>query len=732
MPSVYADGEFTAEDNVYAYLFYDIKIKIPKGWRYDTYKIHTKATDCANHLGLPEDTKTAESSDRTVTGKYHINIVVSGLKTLEKIRYTGSEYDIILKANECNVIYDSNGGSGNMSDQTVTYETASKLKANSFVRQGYRFTGWNTKKDGSGKDYEDRETVTKAFPVKEKVTLYAQWKEIKPTGITLSRTKVIGEKGKTASLAATVIPDNANNKSVTFSSSDLSVVSVSGSGVLSFNKAGNAVVTVKTTNGLTAKSRVCVYTVIKDDDESDIKGYTKEKTDLLDYGYAKSSVMRSAAKNEKLSIQGECGSFYYVKMDKDSKTGFIKKSDIVIPVVKILVNSAGDSLKKGHKRKMTKKLIPYITTQKNGVWKSSNKNVAAVSKFGIVNPLKAGRVTILYTINKKVGQKNFSIKAPEQVGFINHRNIPEDKKDDTKMQGLTGIGKTIFFIRIKKEDGKDKYARLYKCKITKKNGEYKVLKEWKFFEYKKLGHANGMTAVKEKNGKTALYIAPCAELSKTKKRLIYRVRVDNKNNKLLPGRDKLYLKDGKMASNKLFKTSTITKINSIASWKNNNKQYLILNCERKKKKNINYVFELKSNALHCHYSFSTGDSYDQNGNKTTQQGATFVGSDMNYYLVASHAYNYTGLTDKVFEKIWNNSYVFRYELSIRNNKMKAKSIASYRLTAKKQVSWNKKWKNKKSGRYKPRFEMEDLYIYKERIYFNSEGGKKCLDFVGSF
>ena len=65
--------------------------------------------------------------------------------------------------------------------------------------------------------------------------------------------------------------------------------------------------------------------------------------------------------------------------------------------------------------------------------------------------------------------------------------------------------------------------------------------------------------------------------------------------------------------------------------------------------------------------------------------------------------------------------------------MKAKSIASYRLTAKKkQVSWNKKWKNKKSGRYKPRFEMEDLYIYKERIYFNSEGGKKCLDFVGSF
>lgn len=145
------------------------------------------------------------------------------------------------------------------------------------------------------------------------------------------------------------------------------------------------------------------------------------------------------------------------------------------------------------------------------------------------------------------------------------------------------------------------------------------------------------------------------------------------------------------------------------------------------------MFELKSNAVHCHYSFSTGDSYDQNGNKTTQQGAAFVGPDMNYYLVASHAHkNNKKMKQKKFETIWNNSYVFRYELSIKNNKMKAKSIASYRLTAKKQVSWNKKWKSKRGGRYSPRFEMEDLYIYKGRIYFNSEGGKKCLDFVGSF
>ena len=76
--------------------------------------------------------------------------------------------------------------------------------------------------------------------------------------------------------------------------------------------------------------------------------------------------------------------------------------------------------------------------------------------------------------------------------------------------------------------------------------------------------------------------------------------------------------------------------------------------------------------------------------------------------------------------------------------MKAKSTASYRITAKKKVNWKrywikkwkqkwgKQWKKKVQQKYTERFEMEDLYIYKKRIFFNSEGGKQCLDFVGSF
>lgn len=57
------------------------------------------------------------------------------------------------------VVFDANGASGTMADQTMTYDTASALTANSFTRSGYLFQGWNTSADGSGTSYEDGPSV---------------------------------------------------------------------------------------------------------------------------------------------------------------------------------------------------------------------------------------------------------------------------------------------------------------------------------------------------------------------------------------------------------------------------------------------------------------------------------------------------------------------------------------------------------------------------------------------
>ncbi|MBQ8803045.1 MAG: InlB B-repeat-containing protein [Tyzzerella sp.] len=76
------------------------------------------------------------------------------------------------------VQFDANGGSGAMAAQTYSYGEAQALTENRFGKTGYTFAGWNTKADGTGTAYTDKQSVT-FTPVNdgESITLYAQWTE---------------------------------------------------------------------------------------------------------------------------------------------------------------------------------------------------------------------------------------------------------------------------------------------------------------------------------------------------------------------------------------------------------------------------------------------------------------------------------------------------------------------------------------------------------------------------
>ena len=79
-----------------------------------------------------------------------------------------------------NVEFNSNGGSGTMTNQEFTFDEAQALTENSVTREGYTFNGWNTKADGTGTSYADKQQVTNlANTADATVTLYAQWTPIK-------------------------------------------------------------------------------------------------------------------------------------------------------------------------------------------------------------------------------------------------------------------------------------------------------------------------------------------------------------------------------------------------------------------------------------------------------------------------------------------------------------------------------------------------------------------------
>ena len=191
------------------------------------------------------------------------------------------------KQNRYTVKFSANGGTGSMTAKKYYWGQENQLPANRFKRTGYTFAGWNTKKDGSGTAYKNRATVV-SLSKKDgaTVTLYAQWKKNAVKGkVTLSGNDTV-TAGFSIRLSAAVTP---SSDSVTYSSSNTGVATVSSSGKVRGVSSGTAVITVRTSSGATAKKTITVKSNAK---------YFYPSSSVGDYG----SGVRIVAK--KLSYSG--------------------------------------------------------------------------------------------------------------------------------------------------------------------------------------------------------------------------------------------------------------------------------------------------------------------------------------------------------------------------------------------------------------------------------------------
>lgn len=153
-------------------------------------------------------------------------------------------------ANKYNVVFKANGAaSGKMSTlKNKKYGTTFKLPSNQFKKPGYVFVGWNTKANGKGISYSDKEKVSNLTSKKGKtVTLYAQW-----SLPYISSTKETVYVGGTHNLKL------VGTSIASAESSKTSVATVSSKGKVTAKKPGKATITLKGTNGKTYK---CVVTV---------------------------------------------------------------------------------------------------------------------------------------------------------------------------------------------------------------------------------------------------------------------------------------------------------------------------------------------------------------------------------------------------------------------------------------------------------------------------------------
>ena len=186
------DGEATvrvtaSETDEYKAATTDVKVKVnPK----PTYTVTVKVDDDANGsaAATPYTGNAGTTVKLTATPKdgYEFDTweVISGdILIADKAKASTSfempESDVEVKAHfkkkadTRTITFKANGGSGTMKKQTAEKGSTITLNANKYKRTGYTFTGWNTKKDGTGSSFKDKAKVK----LNANATLYAQWKK---------------------------------------------------------------------------------------------------------------------------------------------------------------------------------------------------------------------------------------------------------------------------------------------------------------------------------------------------------------------------------------------------------------------------------------------------------------------------------------------------------------------------------------------------------------------------
>ncbi|MCR5203473.1 MAG: Ig domain-containing protein, partial [Lachnospiraceae bacterium] len=231
----------------------------------------------------------------------------------------------------------------------------------------------------------------------------------------LDRNSVVLTVGGTTTLAFNILPSNASNKSVTWTSSNTSVATVSGGKITAVGE-GTATITAKTSNN---KTSTCLVTVSKSNIEARSVSLDKTSLALIEGGTAtlKATVQPSNASDKSISWTSSNTSVALVSGGEviavgegtatiTATTSNGKKATCSVTVSKATVAVTGVSLNEntlplaiGSSATLTATVAPSNATNKTLTWTSSNTSVATVTSSGKVTGVTAGTATITVKTN---------------------------------------------------------------------------------------------------------------------------------------------------------------------------------------------------------------------------------------------------------------------------------------------------------------------------------------------
>ena len=291
-------------------------------------------------------------------------------------------------------------------------------------------------------------------------------KAVNVTDVSLDRTELTLTEGETETLTATVKPDNADNRKVTWSSDKTEVATVGGDGRVTAVKPGEAVVTVTTEDG--GKTATCKVTV-----KAKVIGVTEvtlDRTELtLTEGEAETltatvkpdnadnrKVTWSSDKTEVATVDGagrvtavKAGEAVVTVTTEDGgKTATCKVTvkAKVVPVTGVEVNPWAVTLSVRGTSKLSYTIRPADATNQNVKWESDNPSVATVDSDGNVRAVSAGVAKVSAVTEDGGFRSGCTVTVKEfssgfEVGGLFYKTAEGYSMDFVEVTGNPGGGK---------------------------------------------------------------------------------------------------------------------------------------------------------------------------------------------------------------------------------------------------------------------------------------------------
>ena len=272
----------------------------------------------------------------------------------------------------------------------------------------------------------------------------------KVASVSLDKTEITLTEGDTHILTATINPDNATNKNVSWKSSNTSVATVS-NGKVTALKAGTTTITVTTEDG--GKTATCNVTVnekiysvenISLDKTSAIlfEGETLVLTATINpYNATNKNVVWSSSNTSVATVVDgkvaalKTGTATIIVTTEDGNKTATCDVTVNAKVTSVSLDKTEVELTEGDTHILTATINPDNATNKNVIWSSSNASVATVSN-GKVTAVKAGTATI--TVTTEDGGKTATCRV-----MVNEKIYPVDGLSLNKSIAVLYEGETL-------------------------------------------------------------------------------------------------------------------------------------------------------------------------------------------------------------------------------------------------------------------------------------------------